>query len=154
MDIGLGLQLEVGLEEFSYKAAKAKGARGWKLVGATAGGAALGALGGGAFRAGKTLYQSGKLSKTYWNARKVAKVNNGTIKRAKNKKGWVVTTKNHTIRFMGRNSGQRKKPYYRISHKKKGAMDARGRYSSDRAKTHIKLTWRSHRNINKLLRGK
>ncbi|MCM3313308.1 DNRLRE domain-containing protein [Bacillus sp. FSL K6-6483] len=43
----------------SYKAAKAKGAKGWKLFGATAGGAALGAIGGGKIKAiGKFIGKS------------------------------------------------------------------------------------------------
>ncbi|MFO3790191.1 DNRLRE domain-containing protein [Bacillus mojavensis] len=136
----------------SYKAAKAKGARGWRLVGSVALGAAGGAIGGNYLRVGRTLYKAGKLSKTYWNARKVAKANKGVIKRAKTKKGWVVTTKKHTVRLMGRNSGQRKRPYYRMSHHKKGAMNAKGHYSNNQAETHIKLRWHSYRNINKRLR--
>ncbi len=136
----------------SYKAARAKGARGWKLVGATAGGAALGAVGGGFLKAGKGLYKAGKLSKTYWNAKKVAKANKGTIKRARSGKGWTVTTKKHTVRFMGKNSGQRTKPYYRMSRTGKSSMDAKGRFSSDPAATHIKLRWNSYRNVNKRIR--
>ncbi|MFU0789865.1 MAG: Ntox17 domain-containing protein [Virgibacillus proomii] len=136
----------------AYKAAKRKRKRGWKLVGATVGGAAFGAIGGRFFRAGKKLYRAGKLSKTYWNARKVARVSKGTIKRAKNKKGWVVTSKKHTVRFMGKNSGRRKKPYYRMSHRSRGTMNVKGQYSSNKAETHIKLKWRSHRKVNKLLR--
>ena len=47
----------------SYKAARAKGARGWKLVGATAGGAALGAVGGVGLKAAKGWYNTAR----HWN---------------------------------------------------------------------------------------
>ncbi|WP_212667906.1 hypothetical protein [Virgibacillus pantothenticus] len=41
---------------FAYRAAKRK--RGWKLVGATVGGAAFGAIGGLGFRSGKIWYNT------------------------------------------------------------------------------------------------
>ncbi|SEN28291.1 RHS repeat-associated core domain-containing protein [Terribacillus saccharophilus] len=139
----------------SYKSAKSRGKKGWRLVGSTLGGAAIGSLGGPAFRGGKILYSSykaGKVSRTYRTARKVAKSNNGSIKRAKNNNGWKVTTKKHTVRVMKKGSGGRNKNYYRVAHNKKGSMDRYGNYSSDRARTHINLKWNSHKKINRIIR--
>lgn len=38
-------------------------------------------------------------------------------------------------------SGRRKKPYYRLTHTKKGAKTKRGNYSNNRSLTHINYHW-------------
>ncbi|WHY83830.1 hypothetical protein QNH23_09550 [Siminovitchia fortis] len=50
----------------SYKAAKKKGARGWKLAGATLAGAAIGSVGGG----GAGTFRAVKVARAAYNARK------------------------------------------------------------------------------------
>ena len=51
--------------------------------------------------------------------------------------GWKLTIKNYTVRIM--NKGGYRTNYFRISHIAKGAMTIAGKYSSDRALTHIQI---------------
>ncbi|EAF3627492.1 hypothetical protein CT737_12180 [Listeria monocytogenes] len=66
------------------------------------------------------------------------------IKTASSGKGYVISKGKKQVRVMGRNSGERKKPYYRMTDKN-GAYTKNGKRSSDKSKTHIKL----HKNWKK-----
>jgi hypothetical protein len=59
-------------------------------------------------------------------------------------KGWIINVnkgKNKfVIRIMNAGSGQRTKPYYRVSIPAKSAFTVTGKLSSDQVLTHIDLT--------------
>ncbi len=69
----------------------------------------------------------------------------GTVisKEAQNLKGWIINItknkKNFTIRIMDAGSGQRTKPYFRVSVENIGTLDAFGKPSSLAKATHIDL---------------
>ncbi|EUJ57926.1 wall-associated protein [Listeria fleischmannii FSL S10-1203] len=80
----------------------------------------------------------------YWKAKYISVKSGGKIKTTKSGKGYVISKNNKQVRVMGRNSGSRKKPYYRMTDKN-GAYAKNGKRSSDKSKTHINL----HKNWKK-----
>ncbi|PGE85259.1 wall-associated protein [Bacillus pseudomycoides] len=142
----------------AYDGYKAYKKNGWKAAAVAVG---AGLIGGAAFKGAKlayNAYKAGKFSKTYRLANKVSKKHGGNLKRAKGN-GWVVSIpqgKKHsyTVRVMNAGSGKRNKPYYRVSHSKYGSFDKYGNITSDRSRTHVNLSRKSHKQIRHILNKK
>lgn len=116
----------------------------WIIPALRAGGMYIAKYGGRAFKYVKKS-KVGKWSKglakrlpQYRKARYIAKKTGANIKRSKSGKGYVLTKGKRVVRVMGRNSGGRKKPYYRMSDKK-GSFDKYGNRTSSASKSHIRL---------------
>ena len=102
---------------------------------------AIGALLG--YYAGKALallYAKGGVFATKLNqavAKVIAKFTKASLKAASGN-GWKLTLKKYTIRLMTEGGGRTN--YIRLSHATKGSMTIAGKFSSDRALTHIPIT--------------
>ena len=87
-------------------------------------------------------------------AHKICSIFRGTIEAAKKGVGYLVKFKhggkNFTVRIMGRNSGQRSEPYYRITNdrtSKNLPLDINGRFSDFLEETHIDISKTSAQDI-------
>lgn len=67
----------------------------------------------------------------------IAKFTKASLKAASGN-GWKLTLKKYTIRLMTEGGGRTN--YIRLSHATKGSMTIAGKFSSDRALTHIPIT--------------
>ncbi|MBS7006937.1 DNRLRE domain-containing protein [Anaerostipes sp.] len=102
-------------------------------------GGAVGNYVGGAIT---SLYASGGKAAVIINrgvAKTFAKYARASLSQAKSGKGWVLKFRKYTMRVMS--SGGGRKNYMRISHITRGAMNISGKYSNNRATTHIKITF-------------
>lgn len=79
-------------------------------------------------------------------AKTFAKYTKASLTKTKGK-GWKLNFKKYTLRIM--NSGGGRKNYLRISKAGKGAMTITGKFSNNRSKTHIKITFN---NLVKMMR--
>ncbi|MGH0633354.1 RHS repeat-associated core domain-containing protein [Bacillus pacificus] len=142
----------------AYDGYKAYKKNGWKAATVAVG---AGLVGGVAFKGARlayNAYKAGKFTKTYRLANKVSKKYGGTLERARGN-GWVVTIPqgkkhNYTVRVMNAGSGNRPKPYYRVSHTKYGAFDKYGNTTNDKGKSHVNLSRKSYKEIRHTLNKK
>ena len=65
--------------------------------------------------------------------------------------GWNIKFKKYTLRVITRGGGRTN--YMRISHQTKGAMTLAGKFSNNRAVTHIKITFKNLVKMIKLIKN-
>ena len=75
----------------------------------------------------------------------------GTIKESNRGIGWNIKFKKYTLRVITRGGGRTN--YMRISHQTKGAMTLAGKFSNNRAVTHIKITFKNLVKMIKLIKN-
>ena len=115
----------------------------------------LGGMAGNYFgEAIASIYASGGASATTLNtgvAKMFTKYARGIIKGSNRGIGWNIKFKKYTLRIMTRGGGRTN--YMRISHQTKGAMTLAGKFSNNRAVTHIKITFKNLVKMIKLIKN-
>ena len=115
----------------------------------------LGGMAGNYFgEAIASIYASGGASATTLNtgvAKMFTKYARGTIKESNRGIGWNIKFKKYTLRVITRGGGRTN--YMRISHQTKGAMTLAGKFSNNRAVTHIKITFKNLVKMIKLIKN-
>jgi len=115
----------------------------------------LGGMAGNYFgEAIASIYASGGASATTLNtgvAKMFTKYARGTIKESNRGIGWNIKFKKYTLRVMTKGGGRTN--YMRISHQTKGAMTLAGKFSNNRAVTHIKITFKNLVKMIKLIKN-
>ena len=94
-----------------------------------------------------SIYASGGASAT----KMFTKYARGTIKESNRGIGWNIKFKKYTLRVITRGGGRTN--YMRISHQTKGAMTLAGKFSNNRAVTHIKITFKNLVKMIKLIKN-